>query len=502
MPASAREPNRISTLQDATGRAAANGATGAHTRPGHTNAFQVPNPLESAVGLAKLLHDRTRDFNAGVRNQVIEMLSLELTEADHVVQDLLMSLRTDLGDLTDSIEQIDLRKVVDQVAQELATSRHIRVSVRGDAAVRADVDVATQIIRNLLRCVIYLQGHNINVEIGRGFSKVFVEISYDGESPRPGLLDNMFDGKKPYDSTELPFDLSVSVARQLAHALVGDVAVTEAKGKRDAFELSLPLTLGHHRVKTVIADSIFDPAPDGPSRTDISDIIERGGPEMVFQPIMDIRTHATGEANTVGYEALARFPLASPPEWLEAAGHAGKRLELELAAIAAAVTAFTPSNRPGFLTVNLSDPTLLAAELLPALQGMDTGLTVVELSEVALIKSYEATNRAMQALRDRGVRLAIDNVGAGEIDLWSILRLKPDMIKIDMSLVRGIDSNPTNRALIRGLAAMATDLGIIVIAEGIENAEERDLLIDAGIEFGQGYLLGKPQHLLDLVPTT
>jgi len=502
VPASDRESNRLSTLQDATGRDTANGATGAHTLPGHTNAFRVPNPLESAVGLAKLLHDRTRDFNAGVRNQVIEMLSLELTEADHVVQDLLMSLRTDLGDLTESIEQIDLRKVVDQVAQELATSRHIRVSVRGDAAVRANVDVATHIIRNLLRCVTYLQGQNINVEIGRGFSKVFVEISYDGESPRPGVLDNMFDGEKPYDSTELPFDLSVSVARQLAHALLGDVTITEAKGKRDAFELSLPLTLGHHRVKTVIADSIFDPAPDGPSRTDISDIIEQGGPEMVFQPIMDIRTHASGGATTVGYEALARFPLASPPEWLEAAGHAGKRLELELVAIVAAVSAFTPSNQPGFLTVNLSDPTLLAPELLPILAGLEIGLAVVELSEVALIKSYEATSRAMESMRDRGVRLAIDNVGAGEIDLWSILRLKPDMIKIDMSLVRGIDSNPTNRALIRGLAAMATDLGIMVIAEGIENAEERDLLIESGIEFGQGYLLGKPQHLPILVPTS
>lgn len=501
MIAADRESNRIATLRDATGVTTDNGKTGPHSLPGQTNAFHLPNPLESAVGLAKLLHDRTRDFNAGVRNQVIEMLSLELTEADHVVQDLLMSLRTDLGDLTDGIEQIDLRKVVDQAAQELATSRHIRVSVRGDAAVRADIGVATHIIRNLLRCVTYLNGQNINVEIGRGFSKVFVEISYDGESPQPGALDNVFDADQPHDSTDLPFDLSISVARQLARALLGDVVISAKKGGRDAFELSLPLTLGHQRVKTVIADSIFDPAPDGPTRSDIAEIIERGGPEMVFQPIMDIRTHASGEATAMGYEALARFPLASPPEWLEAAGHAGRRLELELAAIAAAVAAFGPADEPGFLTVNLSDQTLLAPELLPILQGMEIGMAVVELSEVALIKSYEATSRAMEAMRDRGVRLAIDNVGAGEIDLWSILRLKPEMIKIDMSLVRGIDSTPTNRALIRGLAAMANDLGIMVIAEGIEKAEERDLLIEAGIEFGQGYLLGKPEHLLALSPT-
>jgi EAL domain-containing protein (putative c-di-GMP-specific phosphodiesterase class I) len=499
--ASGRESNRKPTLQDTTGRASGNGSGAGQAGPGEATTYQLPNPLESAVGLAKLLHDRTRDFNAGVRNQVIEMLSLELTEADHVVQDLLMSLRTDVGDLTDSIEQIELRKVVDQVAQELATSRHIRVSVRGDAAVRADIDVATHIIRNLLRCVTYLRGQNINVAIGRGFSKVCVEISYDGDSPQLGGLADLINGGQPNDSADLPFSLSLSVARQLARALLGDVTIAEAKGNRDAFELSLPITLGHHRVKTVIADSIFDPAPDGPTRADISDIIEGGGPEMVFQPIMDIRTHASGEVTTVGYEALARFPLSSPPEWLEAAGHAGKRLELELAAIAAAVTGFAPANRAGFLTVNLSDQTLLSPDLLPVLQAMETGLTVVELSEVALIKSYEVTSRAMDALRDRGVRLAIDNVGAGEIDLWSILRLQPEMIKIDMSLVRGIDSTPTNRALIRGLAAMATDLGIMVIAEGIEKVAERDILIDAGVEFGQGYLLGTPQHLLALTPT-
>jgi EAL domain-containing protein (putative c-di-GMP-specific phosphodiesterase class I) len=132
---------------------------------------------------------------------------------------------------------------------------------------------------------------------------------------------------------------------------------------------------------------------------------------------------------------------------------------------------------------------------------MDPGLVVVELSEVALIKSYEVTKRAMDALRDRGVRLAIDNVGAGEIDLWSILRLQPEMIKIDMSLVRGIETDTTNRALVKGIAAMAIDLGILVVAEGIEKPEERDLLIETGIEFGQGYLLGKPERLRSPAPT-
>jgi EAL domain-containing protein (putative c-di-GMP-specific phosphodiesterase class I) len=490
--------------KDPAHRGSANGTEPQHAVVEQPGPYELANPLESAVGLAKLLHDRTRDFNAGVRNQVIELLSLELTEADHVVQDLLMSLRTDLGDLVDGIEQIELRKVVDQVAQELATSRHIRVSVKGDAAVRADAQVATHIVRNLLRCATYLGGEKINVHIGRGFSKIFVEISYDGETPYLGDFEQVIEGNagsRPHENGELPFGLSISVARQLARALRGDVAAIEPKGGRGAFELSLPLTLGHHRVKSTIADSIFDPAPDGPTRSDISDIIDGGGPEMVFQPIVDMRSQSSEDPAVVGYEALARFPLASPPEWLEAAGHAGRRLELELCAIVSAVEGFGSTNNPGFLSVNLSDQTLLSPQLLPSLQGMDSGLVVVELSEVALIKSYEVTKRAMDALRDRGLRLAIDNVGAGEIDLWSILRLQPEMIKIDMSLVRGIETDTTNRALVKGIAAMATDLGILVVAEGIEKAEERDLLVETGIEFGQGYLLGKPERLRSLAPT-
>jgi EAL domain-containing protein (putative c-di-GMP-specific phosphodiesterase class I) len=503
VPATPRESNQKTPRNDLASRSSSIGTEPQHVGSDQPGPYQLANPLESAVGLARLLHDRTRDFNAGVRNQVIELLALELTEADHVVQDLLMSLRTDLGDLVDGIDQIELRKVVDQVASELATSRHTRVSVKGDAAVRADTEVATHIIRNLLRCVTYLGGENINVHIGRGFSKIFVEISFDGEKPHLGDFGQVIDGNGAsgsHDTGSLPFGLSISVARQLARALRGDVAATDLMGGRGAFELSLPLTLGHHRVKSTIADSIFDPAPDGPTRSDISDIIAGGGPEMVFQPIVDIRAQSSDGPTVVGYEALARFPLASPPEWLEAAGHAGKRLELELCAIASAVEGFGTASHPGFLTVNLSDQTLLSPEFLPSLNGMDPGLIVVELSEVALIKSYEVTRRAMDALRDRGVRLAIDNVGAGEIDLWSILRLQPEMIKIDMSLVRGIETDPTNRALVKGVAAMASDLGILVVAEGIEKAEERDLLVEIGIEFGQGYLLGKPERLRSLSP--
>ncbi|HEY4606466.1 MAG TPA: EAL domain-containing protein, partial [Acidimicrobiia bacterium] len=197
----------------------------------------------------------------------------------------------------------------------------------------------------------------------------------------------------------------------------------------------------------------------------------------------------------VGYEGLARFPYATPPEWFEVAGASGLRLDLELAAMRTAIAGFAPSNHDGFLALNLSDASLTSSNLTDALVGLDPGRVVLELSEVAVIKSYEVTKRFVDSLRDMGIRLAVDDVGAGEIDLWHILRLEPAVIKVDMCLVRDIEHTPRNRALIRGVSAMAQDLGIMVVAEGIEAPDEEEVLLELGVQYGQGYLFGKPRPL-------
>jgi EAL domain-containing protein (putative c-di-GMP-specific phosphodiesterase class I) len=160
-----------------------------------------------------------------------------------------------------------------------------------------------------------------------------------------------------------------------------------------------------------------------------------------------------------------------------------------------AIAGFAPSNHDGFLALNLSDSSLTSSRLTETLVGLDPGRIVLELSDVAVIKSYEVTKRYIDAFRDRGVRLAVDDVGAGEIDLWHILKLEPAVIKIDLCLVRDLEHTPRNRALIRGISAMATDLGIMVVAEGIEAPEEEELLLELGVQFGQGYLFGKPRPL-------
>ncbi|MDP9495579.1 MAG: EAL domain-containing protein, partial [Actinomycetota bacterium] len=145
--------------------------------------------------------------------------------------------------------------------------------------------------------------------------------------------------------------------------------------------------------------------------------------------------------------------------------------------------------------MNISDSTLVSSSLATALDGIDPGRVVLELSEETLIKSYEETRRAVDSLRERGIRLAVDDVGSGDIDLWHILSLEPAFIKIDITLVRGIGQTPRNRALIRGLSTMAQDLGVLVVAVGVETGEERDQLLELGVQFGQGYLFGRPRAL-------
>jgi EAL domain-containing protein (putative c-di-GMP-specific phosphodiesterase class I) len=273
----------------------------------------------------------------------------------------------------------------------------------------------------------------------------------------------------------------------------GDVTY-ERHDSRTVFALSLPRVNLQSVRQTHAEDLVIDPFEGKPNEEALRRIIGGGGPKIAYQPIIDIASSKKGDIEVQGHEALARFPYAPPPVWFEAASAHGLRLDLELAAIAASVGGFTPET-PGFLAVNLSDALLTSSRLRETLQGFDSGRVVLELSESAVIRNYEQTKRHIAAFQESGIRLAIDDVGATEIDLWHMLRLAPDFIKIDMSLVRDVHNEPRNRALIRGVAAMSDDLGIMVIAEGIESFQEEEKLLDIGVRYGQGYRYGKPGAL-------
>jgi EAL domain-containing protein (putative c-di-GMP-specific phosphodiesterase class I) len=220
---------------------------------------------------------------------------------------------------------------------------------------------------------------------------------------------------------------------------------------------------------------------------------------IAFQPIVDLRTRRPRAV-----EALARFPvepLRGPAQWFAEAAEAGLLVELELAAIRAALRAAAALPPELRLAVNASPATLLSPELAATLAAHAGRRLILEITEHAPVEDYEAIGAALARLREGGVRLAIDDAGAGFASLRHILRLAPDVIKVDMTLTRGIEDDRPKRALARALISFASDIGATIVAEGIESTSEASALWDLGVRFGQGYDIGRPGPLDTVLAT-
>jgi EAL domain-containing protein (putative c-di-GMP-specific phosphodiesterase class I) len=117
---------------------------------------------------------------------------------------------------------------------------------------------------------------------------------------------------------------------------------------------------------------------------------------------------------------------------------------------------------------------------------------VLEITERASLESVSDARSRVAQLRELGFRIAIDDLGAGYAGLTSFAQLEPEFVKLDMSLVRDVHKHPVKQKLVRSMTTLCKDLGIIVVAEGIEVADERDTIIDLGCDLLQGYLFAKP----------
>jgi EAL domain-containing protein (putative c-di-GMP-specific phosphodiesterase class I)/AmiR/NasT family two-component response regulator len=224
----------------------------------------------------------------------------------------------------------------------------------------------------------------------------------------------------------------------------------------------------------------------------IRDVLDNGRMMMVFQPIVDLDTELV-----VGFEALARFPSAPerPTEtWFTEAAAVGLRQELELAAVEAALAILPEA--PG---VNAMPDTLSSAGLAELLASAPADRLVLEITEHAPVRDYEALNAAMQRMRGRGIRLAVDDAGSGFASLRHILQLAPDIIKIDNALTRNVYKDPARRALAAGLISFAAELGATIVAEGIQTRQELETLRELGVRYGQGFYLGRPGPIEDVM---
>jgi EAL domain-containing protein (putative c-di-GMP-specific phosphodiesterase class I)/CheY-like chemotaxis protein len=222
-------------------------------------------------------------------------------------------------------------------------------------------------------------------------------------------------------------------------------------------------------------------------------VVKGGGITMVFQPIVDLRSLAV-----VGVEALARFggkPLRAPNIWLEEAAQVGMRIDLELATARAALAGRTRLDRGVYMSVNISPETAVSPSFPIFMAEEPLEGVVFEISEHARVEDYDELNAVLAEVRTRGGRLAIDDAGAGFASLQHILRLSPDLIKLDMGLTRHVDTDPARRALASALTSFAEDIGAGLIAEGIETAGELEALRGLGVAFGQGFHLGRPASM-------
>jgi EAL domain-containing protein (putative c-di-GMP-specific phosphodiesterase class I) len=212
--------------------------------------------------------------------------------------------------------------------------------------------------------------------------------------------------------------------------------------------------------------------------------------QMVFQPIADLST-----GDVLGVEALARFtcePKRPPNEWFDEAVVVGRGPQLEIAAVSAALRRLPQIPSDAFMSVNISPATVLEPELTHVLEGVQADRIVLELTEHTRIDDYEPLLATLERLRDGGVRVAVDDAGAGYSGLQHVLRLRPDILKLDTTLTSGIDHDPARRALGTAMVTFAREIDAVIIAEGIETPEELETLRDLGTPWGQGFHLARP----------
>ncbi|HET8950003.1 MAG TPA: EAL domain-containing protein [Solirubrobacteraceae bacterium] len=216
------------------------------------------------------------------------------------------------------------------------------------------------------------------------------------------------------------------------------------------------------------------------------------GLDVALQPIVDL---ASGEV--VGAEALARFTdidgHSIPTEDCFLDAHAlDLGTELELAAIQLALESHDRLPEGLYLAMNASPALLGGDELLVLLASHERRPLVVELTEHQAVEDYATLGRALDALREHGVRVAIDDVGSGFSSFRHVTRVNPEILKLDRSLVCGIDDDPVRQSLAAAIVAFAADVGAVVVSEGIESEAELSCLRGLAVGLGQGFFLGRP----------
>jgi len=234
-----------------------------------------------------------------------------------------------------------------------------------------------------------------------------------------------------------------------------------------------------------------EPSPRDP-REEIARIIERRAVECAYQPIADLETF-----HVIGVEALPRFrtrPMRPPETWLTEAAKHGSLIDLELVALAAALGGMEVLPSDAFLAVSVSPRTALSDRLGDLIRGADPKRIALELNEPSAGLDALPTG-GLDELRHRGVRVGVRHAGSG---LWGprhLVKLAPDLIKVDMSTLREMSADPTGHDPVSSVIGFAFDTGAKVVAEGVETDQEAEALRRLGIDLAQGNYLARPGQI-------
>jgi diguanylate cyclase (GGDEF)-like protein len=289
---------------------------------------------------------------------------------------------------------------------------------------------------------------------------------------------------------ERPVSCTVSVGVSALH----EVADSEQQ-LVDTADRALYAAKRSGRDRVVLAPNIREQlaqrARGGLDRTSVADLLEREDPFVpLFQPIVDVTSGAVR-----GYEALSRVrgSNVAPDRWLAAADQQGRRLDVEVAMWDAALDAFEQAAwadaQPLFL--NISPDALMTGSLWSRLDRLPAG-TVLEISEHLMVSGSTVMASAVRRWCEAGLRVAIDDLGSGYANLRTVLELEPSFLKLDHSLVTGLDTRERQHAMIGALVTFADQTGTTIIAEGVERDEELDALARLGVPLAQGFGLARP----------
>ncbi len=322
-----------------------------------------------------------------------------------------------------------------------------------------------------------VEGPRAEAIIARARSGAWVD---DGSDARPEPSHTLVQGSPISAVAWAPIEADGRVIALLA---VGGTVPAAEQQQRLSYLVDLASIIAY----STLGRSLREHSTRVASRTRIQTVLDAGAFHAVFQPLVDVES-----GQVIGYEALTRFSDGGAPDVVFAeAAASGISLDLEIATARVALEAAgsLPANRP--ININVSPELILAREPLGTMLRRWGFGVVLEITEHSEVTDYAALRAAILELGPQ-VQLAVDDAGAGFSSLRHILELGPTMVKLDITLIRDIDTDLARQALVAGMVHFAGRMEITLLAEGVETDAERATLMRLGVTRGQGYLFGYP----------